>query len=242
MPSYMNVEENRVDWFGSLYVDTAVENYYLAKCEYEQMSARQFEHYDDIQDGYETVIKYAFTTVVFSAMAMEALINDYAASCLGDETFYGSFDKLSVVDKFSLIVHFIFHKTLDKGQAYYSGLKTLFSLRNTLVHPKTKTATEEQQDEQLMFFEYDDNNPELGKVAFTESYRKEAHLRLISARDAIKTLYLVTQFIDANDPVALATLRLLIPQIISGDERLIMKAKQSVYPELGIKLQVITLR
>lgn len=242
MAIYVSSDEQRINWMGSLYADIAVENYYLSKCQFKKMTTSQFEHYDDIQDGYETAIKHAVTSVVFSAMAIEALLNDFSVECMRSKAFFESFDKLSVMDKLCFIVEFIFQKPFDKSQAYYSSLKALISHRNAFVHSKSKYPTDEQFEEYMSYYEYDPHNPNRGKDAFEEDYKDTTKKRLLMARDAIKAMHVITQLLDENDPESMSTLRLLIPQIIEGDDRLIMVAKQDVYPELGIKLQHIILR
>lgn len=242
MAIYVSSEEQRVNWMGALYADIAVENYYLSKRQYGEMISSHFEYYDDIQDGYETAIKHAVTAVVFSAMAIEALLNDFGVECMRSKAFFQSFDKLSVIDKMCFIVEFIFHKPFDKSQAYYSSLKALINHRNAFVHSKSDYPTDEQFEEFMSYYEYDPQNPDTGKEAFEADYKEEAKRRMLMARDAIKAMHHITQYIDENDPEYHSTLRLLLPQIIEGDKRLIMTAKEDVYPELGIKLQYVVLR
>ena len=91
-------------------------NYYWAKKSYDTLDKTDYENYLYVLDE---IHKYTISTVVFSAMSIEAFFNNYAASCLGDEEFYDNFDKLSVISKFKLIAKFILKEDIDKTQSYY---------------------------------------------------------------------------------------------------------------------------
>ena len=71
-----------------------MESYYNATASYKQI--KEAEYSWDYYGEYDSMNKSVVSTIVFSAMAIEAFINDYAAACLGDLDFYDNFDKLSL--------------------------------------------------------------------------------------------------------------------------------------------------
>ena len=77
----------RQNYNAILYSDIALRNYARAK---EQLAEVDFS-YDSYEDDlpYDLIYEYAIATIIFSAMCIEAYLNDYAAACLGDKEFYG---------------------------------------------------------------------------------------------------------------------------------------------------------
>ena len=146
----------RVNVLYPTYCDIAMRAYYEASLLHEKLKAKHYsgECFDDRLLLEQKII----ITIVFSAMSIEAFLNDYAAACLGDTEFYENFDKMSVLSKFKLIAKFILKTDIDKSKSYYSYLKILFSLRDSYVHSKSKEAsfkgyTIEEIEERDAFFE-----------------------------------------------------------------------------------------
>jgi len=82
--------------------------------------------------------KHAIQTIVFSAMCVEAAINDYAGTHLGDRYFESHLSSLDVVSKWVVIPRLVCGNELDKSSAAFGALKALIRARNQLVHSKSR--------------------------------------------------------------------------------------------------------
>lgn len=131
--------EIRMNNFSTMYCEMAMESYYNASISFNRIKESGYSCacYDD-RDAME---KSIVSTIVFSAMTLEAFINDYAAACLGDSDFYDNFEKLSFLSKFELVARFILKSNIDKSKAYYSYLKALFRQRDSYIHNKSKRSS-----------------------------------------------------------------------------------------------------
>lgn len=125
----------RVNDFSNNYCEMAMESYYDIQQTLENMNLEAFEDYYQ-NEGY--IEKKAVSVVVFSAMCIEAFLNDYLAVCLGDDEYYDSYDMLRPLDKIKLICQFIFKIEYDKNSLYHKYNKELFKRRNAYVHSKSQ--------------------------------------------------------------------------------------------------------
>ena len=82
--------------------------------------------------------EYGIQTIVFAAMTMESLINDYAAIKFGDSFFSQHIDKLDTLSKYLVTTRMVTQKSFPKDEQAYEYLKFLFKIRNKLVHAKSK--------------------------------------------------------------------------------------------------------
>lgn len=73
-------------------------------------------------------------TVVFSAMCIEAYMNDYLAQKIGESTFYKQYEHKRSPEKLNLVLG---TEKLDGKSRVESAVKNLFSDRNSLVHAKS---------------------------------------------------------------------------------------------------------
>lgn len=80
----------------------------------------------------------ALIVVVFSALSIEAFINDYAIGRLSKNYFKKYLDKLDVFSKWIVIPRITTGTQLDPGSKTLQGLDWLTELRNNLVHYKSK--------------------------------------------------------------------------------------------------------
>lgn len=126
----------RSNWMVSNYSDIAVDNYQNAKSLYKEIELANFNAIN-MEEQYHKFCHSIVISIVFSAMAIEAFVNNYGAVCLGDDFFYENFDRLSVISKMQLISKFLFHENFDKSKEYYYCLKNTFSERDKFVHSKT---------------------------------------------------------------------------------------------------------
>lgn len=203
----------RCNCYTFLYTDIAMRNYYWAKKSYDTLNKTDYENYLYVLDE---IHKYTISTVVFSAMSIEAFFNNYAASCLGDEEFYDNFDKLSVISKFKLIAKFILKEDIDKTQSYYANLKRLIKKRDEYVHNKSKSAsslgcTEEELKEleeiQWGDIQYSEKIPNEG-IMWAKEILDNAKLALMAVRD-------IAQYFDKYDANAHARYMFFGTNIVS---------------------------
>ena len=80
----------------------------------------------------------AMVSVIFSALTLEAFINNYAIERFSRSYFDNHLDKLSPVSKWIVIPKLITGNAIDTDGQPYERLKKLFKLRDKLVHYKTK--------------------------------------------------------------------------------------------------------
>lgn len=77
-------------------------------------------------------------TIVFTAMAIEALVNDYGLICLGDSFYQKHIDKLDSSSKIIIVLKIAAGKDFPKEKQVYEHMEFLFKIRNKLVHSKSK--------------------------------------------------------------------------------------------------------
>lgn len=80
----------------------------------------------------------AMVVVIFSALTLEAFINDYGLENFSRSYFDKHLDKLSPVSKWLILPRLVAGKELNTNSQAFESLKKLFNLRNKLVHYKTK--------------------------------------------------------------------------------------------------------
>lgn len=199
---------SRMNYFANKYCEMAMESYFNAMQCFKIISE---DKYDISKMNQQSKMeKYIISTIVFSSMTIEAFINDYAATCLGDSEFYNNFDKLSVLSKLELISIFILKTNLDRSQACYSQIKKLFNERNNYVHAKSKKfvfngcSSEENNDDWLA------RNIDCGTFQLDKDEIKKDMSSALNAISAIKSLAL---FFDNNDDNINAINRLFSPNM-----------------------------
>lgn len=119
-----------------MYCEMAVNAYYCAE-RLDKMTVSD-EDINDLLTKYRSIYKLSITAVVFSAMCIEAFLNDYAAACLGDDNFYGKLEKRPTICKLEHITKKLLKTEIDESKPYYSGVIALIENRNKCVHPKSR--------------------------------------------------------------------------------------------------------
>ena len=76
--------------------------------------------------------------IVFSALCLESLINDYCAIKKSGSFLKNYVDKLDTPSKWIIIPKIIVNQEISTDSQAFELLKELFTLRNELVHPKSK--------------------------------------------------------------------------------------------------------
>jgi hypothetical protein len=82
--------------------------------------------------------QHAVKAIVFSALCVEAAINNYAGIHLGDGYTDNHLQNLDVVSKWVVIPKLACGKSIDKSGPAFGALKKLIKSRNKLVHNKSK--------------------------------------------------------------------------------------------------------
>ena len=86
----------------------------------------------------ERKIEYdSISSIVFSALTVEAYIYDYGARKLGDSFVKDHLDKLDTISKIVVISQLILCEKFPKDNMIYCRLKDLIKERNSLVHYKS---------------------------------------------------------------------------------------------------------
>ncbi len=85
----------------------------------------------------QELAKSSSIIVVFSVMAVEAYIYDYAARHLGDVFVKDHLDKLDTLSKWILVPKLITGRELSRQQKWFELLKKLIKARNSIIHHKS---------------------------------------------------------------------------------------------------------
>lgn len=187
-------------------------------------------------DEYSSLVKSIVSTVVFSEMSIESFFNDYAAACLGDSEFYGSFDRLSVLGKFELISKFILNTTVEKGKSYYSHLKALIKQRDEYVHNKSSYSSFQGYSAQEI--------EEIHKLHQSDDFeyaeplleKKEINDYLRTGLNSLKAIRDIANYFDEHDSNAHSIARLFHPSGILYSSPKEIQYKTLVLSQLGIKV------
>jgi hypothetical protein len=92
-----------------------------------------------IEECYGERERAAVIAVTFAGMSIEAFFYDYAAEHVGDSFVKDNLDKLDVKSKFLVYPRIAGVNSPDKRGKAYGCLKSLVSLRNELVHFKSRS-------------------------------------------------------------------------------------------------------
>ena len=224
----------RIGFFVSHYGEIAMEHYCKAKRCVEAFRAANYRELSLPEHMREEFERSVMISIVFSAMAIEAFVNDYGASTAGDDFFYDNFDRLSTLGKLQLIAKFILHRKIDKGEALYSHLKVIFNARDKLVHSKTRSAREYfekcgyefgSETERDVWEKFDlSDEPLLDKEEITNDFE--------ICRIGIKAMRELAYFFDRSDEGAIAVVKLFGVDRIGASS----KAGEEVSKEFSIRM------
>ncbi len=175
------------------YCEMAMEAYYNIRYTIDNMNNDLEEYFKNSRYIQKNVI----STVVFSAMCIEAFFNDYIAVCIGDTDYYDNFVSLNPISKLKLICKFIFKIDMDKKQLYYSYTKNLFKDRNDYVHsksfelPKEFIKSSPDEEEEITYEdEYD---------SLLQSEKHDYNLMVKKAEESLKAIKEIAELFDKND-------------------------------------------
>lgn len=142
MRNYMNVEK---DFINKDYIkkhkdmQTDWKSLDLTNMSREEFNKILFKQgWQDYVSKFMQIRIFGNITAVFSALCLEALINDYCIINKSLSYFNNHIDKLDPASKWLLIPKIIIGKEIPTDGQAYELLKALYSYRNSLVHPKSK--------------------------------------------------------------------------------------------------------
>ncbi len=131
---------------------------------------------------------YCSITIVFSALAVEGYIYDYAARKLTDNFVDEHIDKLSVISKLIVVTKLVTGKDFPKEEKAFQLIKKLIKNRNYIVHSKSTNLLELDDEINLTGQE---SSEAIKELLYTQGAKKLfafANSILDSAKDSIKAI------------------------------------------------------
>jgi len=129
--------------------------------------------------------KTAFVIIIFSAIAIEAYIYDYAARHLSDKFVQEYIDKLDLIGKLIVVPRLITGQELPRNKKWFGLAKAIVKTRNMIVHSKSSA---------ISLATTDDAQHYLAKIKATEEQI------LQSAKQAVELLDLLVVELSVIDP------------------------------------------
>ncbi len=126
----------------------------------------------------------SLVVVVFSAMATEAYIYDYAARHLGDTYVKNHLDKLDTLSKWIIIPRLVTGREIFRNENWYGLLTNLIKARNSVVHYKSSEPPVPSPDAKKYF----------------EKQQTDSKILLETAKEAITLLEALADKIIEVDP------------------------------------------
>ncbi len=160
-------------------------------------SKLDLNNYENVDKCEEELINDYHIMIVFSAMTLEAFINDYLAVCLSDNFYYTTFDKLTVIQKIETIYSIVWEDTFDKSSELYNRIQALLKQRNLFVHSKSK-----ELDDDLIRSaseDFDEISADEFRKHLLNSSLEQICLLLQESFSAIQAIYLFCKAVDAHD-------------------------------------------
>jgi hypothetical protein len=222
----------RTNYAVRMYCEIAMEAYYDATKLYDKICQADFDW--DLLDERNAMEKKIVKTIVFSAMCIEAFLNDYAAACLGDSDFYDNFDRLSTMSKFELIARFILCTEIEKDKSYYYHIKKLIKQRDSYVHSKSHAVEYNTMSED----EWEEFHAHLLACEPEEAPRLDKHeidTDMTNGRDALKAIKVFADYFDEHDTNVYAIHKLFSPNSMHYGPEKEQKYRQYICSMLQIK-------
>lgn len=224
----------RFNNFSSAYCEMAIESFAIAKQSFTNLKQAGFSVED--YEYKDTMDKSIIATIIFSAMAIEAFVNDYAAACLGDSDFYDNFDKLSICSKLELIARFILKTEVDKSKAYYSLLRKLFKQRDYYVHGKSHRLEGNESGLAKKVYVIEEIGPDNSTIAKFNAEDSRNDIR--DAFDAIRAIKEIAVFFDKNDSSIHAVSKFFYLSDYYDKTKKMAYIRENILFPLGIKVEI----
>lgn len=110
---------------------------------------------DLLAEKNDAIGQHALVVIIFSALTLEAYVNNYAISRLSRNSLTNYLDKLDLLSKWIVIPRIITGEQLEPGSKPVQDLSWLITLRNKLVHYKSRKIGIDEIKESDFFWEYD---------------------------------------------------------------------------------------
>ena len=190
-------EYRRINTKSDMYFSIAYQLLLINIDKFESLNKQDMLIVDDYSDSF---FKDYHVIIVFSAMAIEAFINDYLAVCFSDELYYENFDKLNIMQKIEIMFSVIWEDNFDKSKSLYNYLHDLLKRRNSFVHSKSNKFDEEwvsKNPKEIPIIDLTDGTP------FEEADIRTTLTEIIEwfqkSFNAIRAFYLLCQAVDDHD-------------------------------------------
>jgi len=162
----MKKNTEKVEWtYHGEYFKIALDNYVnVEKLKKEresiQKTLRRKKKVSDSEVGLlaeknDAIGQHALVVITFSTLSLEAYINHYAISRLSRNYLTNYLDKLDLLSKWIVIPRMITGKQLDPGSKSVQDLSWLITVRNKLMHYKSRKMRIDEIKESDFFWEFD---------------------------------------------------------------------------------------
>jgi hypothetical protein len=138
----------------------------------------------DMRNADFEIEKYGTIAIIFSSMAVEAYIYDYAARNLSGSFTQTHIEKMDVVSKWVVVPQLVTGKKFPKDKTAFALLKKLIEIRNSLVHAKSVAIPVDPEK----------------ATEFWIKRRKDQQEFLKTARQAVATLDALADELERLDP------------------------------------------
>ncbi len=129
----------RISTLSRTYYDIAADAYELYLDDVENRIRDPGDEHDPSEHMAQTerMTIQGIKVIVFSAMALEAAVFDFAAIHLGDEMAKEHLDKLDLLGKWVIVPQLVCGRALREDGPAFNNLRSLVKARNRLVHHKS---------------------------------------------------------------------------------------------------------
>ena len=110
---------------------------------------------DLLAEKNDAIGQHALVVIIFSALTLEAYINNYAINQLSRNYLTKYLDKIDLLSKWVVIPRIITGEQLNPGSKPVQDLSQLITLRNKLVHYKSRKIGIDKIKESDFLWEYD---------------------------------------------------------------------------------------
>lgn len=167
--------------------------------------------------------------IVFSAMCIEAYLNDYLAQKMGESMFYKHYERKSSAEKLILALG---SENLQGKENVELEVKNLFIERNSLVHAKSHDISYESNVDERKI-PTNDNEQDIIKTTYFQDYCIEYTKR---ANRAVCAVLLLGEYMQRKEPSFRTDVSLLGLNAIPRPSMEIIKKIENLCGTLGIGL------
>ena len=97
-------------------------------------------------DEFETYMVWRMNLVVWTCCTIESFVNLEGVSWTGEEFYKQTIERLNIKSKIRLLCALKYNERLPSDEAILKEVERLFEVRNHYVHPKTRSANEDDEN------------------------------------------------------------------------------------------------